>query len=45
VTGVRELGDSDFAILGLKMVETRKNLKSGKCRSSIYGNFPVIAEK
>ena len=50
VTGGRELnkfdlGDGDIATLGLKMVKKRKNSESGKCRTSIYGNFLVIAEK
>jgi hypothetical protein len=50
VTGGRELnkfdlGDSDIAILGLKMSKKCKNFESGICRTSIYGNFLVIAEK
>jgi len=39
------LGDGDFSILGLKMDKKRKNFESGKCRTSIYGNFLMIAEK
>jgi hypothetical protein len=50
VTGGRELnkfdlGDGDIAILGLKISKKCKKFESGKCRTSIYGNFLVIAEK
>jgi hypothetical protein len=40
-----DLGDGDFAILGLKMSKKRKNLEPGKCRTSICSNFLMIAEK
>jgi hypothetical protein len=40
-----DLGDGDIVILGLKMSKKCKNFESGKCRTSIYGNFLVIAEK
>jgi hypothetical protein len=40
-----DLGDGDIAILGLKMSKKCKNFEYGKCQTSIYGNFLVIAEK
>jgi hypothetical protein len=40
-----DLGDSDIAILGLKMSKKCNNFESSKCWTSIYGNFPVISEK
>jgi hypothetical protein len=32
-------------ILGLKMSKKCKDFESGICRTSIYGNFLVIAER
>jgi hypothetical protein len=40
-----DLGDSDIVILGLKMRKKCKFFESSKCRTSIYGNSLVIAEK
>jgi hypothetical protein len=37
-----DVGEGDFAILGLEM---SKKTESGKCRTSIYSNFLMIAEK
>jgi hypothetical protein len=50
VTGSRELnnfdlGDGDFAILGLNRRKKHQNFQSGIRRTAIYGNFLMIAEE
>jgi hypothetical protein len=40
-----DLGDCDIVILRLKMSKKCKDLESGKCWTSVYGDFLVIAEK